>query len=166
MVKSSIVGFSAIFSCLFLSRKFLSQEWISIFAILVGTATIIWSVLYTDGISNYMGPMFLLVAQLFTAAQFILEEYLMDRYHLDPVRAMGIEGVFGTVLLAGTLVLTALFGEDVFDISRGIHDLFNSYILWQSALVLAVMVAIFNFFGLAVSSSIGVPGRSMIDSLR
>ncbi|GAA5814138.1 hypothetical protein MFLAVUS_007631 [Mucor flavus] len=165
MMKSSIVGFSAILSCLFLSRKFIRKEWISIFAILLGTTTIIWSVIYKDN-ANYLGPVFLLVAQLFVAAQFILEEYLMDRFSLDPVRAMGIEGVFGVILLAGALVITALFGQNEFDISRGVQDLFGSYILWQSALVLAFMVAVFNFFGLAVSSSIGVPGRSMIDSLR
>lgn len=166
MMKSSIVGFSAIFSCLFLSRKFLHKEWVAIIAILLGTSTIIGSVIYKDQVVNYWGPIFLLVAQFFVAGQFILEEYLMDRYHLDPVRAMGIEGVFGTLLLSGALVITALFGRDEFDISRGLQDLFGDYILWQSALVLAFMVAIFNFFGLAVSTSIGVPGRSMIDSLR
>lgn len=165
MMKSSIVGFSAIFSCLFLSRKFLNREWVSIIAILLGTSTIILSVFYNIHV-NYLGPIFLLVAQLFVAGQFILEEYLMDRFHLDAVRAMGIEGIFGTLLLGGALTITALFGQDEFDISRGVKDLFGSYILWQSALVLAFMVAIFNFFGLAVSASIGAPGRSMIDTLR
>jgi hypothetical protein len=165
MMKSSIVGFSAIFSCLFLSRKFLNKEWISISAILLGTLTIIGSVLYKDKV-NYLGPIFLVVAQLFVAGQFILEEYLMDRFHLDPVRAMGIEGVFGTLLLGGALVITALFGQNEFDITQGFQDLFNSYNLWQSALLLAFMVAIFNFFGLAVSTTVGVPGRSVIDTSR
>ncbi|CAO3626571.1 unnamed protein product [Mucor hiemalis] len=165
MMKSSIVGFSAIFSCLFLSRKFLNREWVSIIAILLGTSTIILSVFYNIHV-NYLGPIFLLVAQLFVAGQFILEEYLMDRFHLDAVRAMGIEGIFGTLLLSGALTITAFFGQDEFDIAKGVKDLFGSYILWQSALVLAFMVAIFNFFGLAVSASIGAPGRSMIDTLR
>ncbi|KAI7891613.1 uncharacterized protein EV154DRAFT_420139 [Mucor mucedo] len=165
MLKSSIVGFSAIFSCIFLSRKFLHREWFSIMAILLGTATIIWSVIYKVEV-NYLGPVLLLVAQLFVAGQFILEEYLMDRYHLDPVRAMGIEGIFGTLLLGVSLSVAAFVGQGEFDISRGFHDLFGASALWQSALLLAFMVAIFNFFGLAVSTSIGVPGRSMIDSLR
>ncbi|KAL0140528.1 hypothetical protein V8B55DRAFT_1508089 [Mucor lusitanicus] len=148
MMKSSIVGFSAIFSCLFLSRKFLGREWASISAILIGALIIIGSVLYKDKF-NYWGPIYLVVAQLFVAAQFILEEYLMDRFHLDPVRAMGIEGIL-----------------DVFDITQGLKDVFSSSDLWQSALFLAFMVAIFNFFGLAVSTAIGVPGRSMIDTSR
>lgn len=90
----------------------------------------------------------------------------MDRFHLDPVRAMGIEGIFGTLLLSAALAITALFGQDVFDITQGLKDVFSSSDLWQSALFLAFMVAIFNFFGLAVSTAIGVPGRSMIDTSR
>lgn len=166
MMKSSIVGFSAIFSCLFLSRKFLNREWVSIFAILLGISTIIFSVVYNAEEVNYLGPIFLLVSQLFVAGQFILEEYLMDRYHLDPIRAMGIEGIFGAFLLGGALAITALFGQDEFDIARGVQDLFSTSVLWQSALLLAFMVAIFNFFGLAVSTSIGAPNRSVIDTLR
>jgi hypothetical protein len=165
MMKSSILGFSAIFSCLFLSRKFLNREWASIFAIILGTAGIIGSVFYKDN-TNYLGPIFLVASQLFVAGQFILEEYLMNRYHFDPVRAMGIEGIFGTLILGGALTITALFGQNEFDITQGLQDVFSSYVLWQSALVLAFMVAIFNFFGLAVSTTIGVPGRSMIDALR
>ena len=165
MMRSSIVGFSAIFSCLFLSRKFLNREWVSIIAILLGTTTIVWSAMLNEQV-NYLGPIFLVVSQFFVAGQFILEEYLMDRYHLEPVRAMGIEGIFGTLLLGGSLAITALFGRDEFDISQGVKDLFGSYILWQSALVLVFLVAVFNFFGLAVSKSIGAPGRSVIDTLR
>lgn len=165
MMKSSIVGFSAIFSCLFLSRQFLRKEWVSITAILLGTIIVVIAGWQYDS-SNFWGPIYLFVAQLFVAGQFILEEYLMDRYHLDPVRAMGIEGVFGTILLVGALVITALFGQDEFDIKEGLQDLLNSSQLWQSALILAFLVATFNFFGLAVSSAVGTSGRSIIDNLR
>ncbi|KAI8064257.1 uncharacterized protein B0P05DRAFT_476481 [Gilbertella persicaria] len=164
MMKSSIVGFSAIFSCLFLSRKFLRKEWVSIAFILLGTTVIVGSCIY--GEQGYLGPVLLVVAQLFVAGQFILEEYLMDRYHLDPVRAMGIEGIFGTLLLSGALAITCFFGHGSFDITQGIQDVIHTSILWQTSLLLALMVAIFNFFGLAVSTSIGVPGRSLIDTLR
>ncbi|KAG1307248.1 hypothetical protein G6F60_005820 [Rhizopus arrhizus] len=164
MVKSSIVGFSAIFSCLFLSRKFLRKEWFAIVSILLGTTVIIWSVLNDH--PSYLGPIFLIVAQLFVASQFILEEYLMDRYQLDPVRAMGVEGVFGIVLLGGALVVGCFFGHDVLDITEGLKELLGTSVLWQSALLLSFMVAVFNFFSLAVSTTVGIPGRSMIDSLR
>lgn len=157
MVKSSIVGFSAIFSLVFLSRRFLDHEWTAVAAILIGTGVVCIR-------DEWIGPLFLLVAQLFVAGQFVLEEYLMDRYHLDPVKAMGVEGAFGTaflVIATGVAVLVDLCG-----IREGLIQLAHDYVLWQSALVLALMVAMFNFFGLAVSTTVGVPGRSVIDALR
>lgn len=157
MVRSSIVGFSAIFSLIFLSRRFLGHEWGAVAAILIGTTLICMQ-------DDWVGPAYLCVAQLFVAGQFVLEEYLMDRYRLDPVKAMGIEGAFGTVILVVALgVATA---ANLGDMRQGMTQLFDHYVLWQSALVLALMVAMFNFFGLAVSSSVGVPGRSVIDTFR
>ncbi|KAI9255549.1 hypothetical protein BY458DRAFT_535488 [Sporodiniella umbellata] len=163
MIKGSIIGFSAIFSALFLARKFLRKEWFAIVSILVGTGIIVLSILNH---ASYWGPVFLIVAQLFVAAQFIMEEYLMDRYQLDAVRAMGIESVFGAVVLGLVLLLAAFFGEGSLDVSTGFRHLFAIPALWQSALLLAFMVAIFNFFGLAITTFVGIPGRSIIDFLR
>ncbi|CDS13232.1 hypothetical protein LRAMOSA05410 [Lichtheimia ramosa] len=157
MVRSSIVGFSAIFSLIFLSRRFLGHEWGAVAAILIGTTLICMQ-------DDWVGPAYLCVAQLFVAGQFVLEEYLMDRYRLDPVKAMGIEGAFGTVLLV--IALGVATAANLGDMRQGMTQLFDHYVLWQSALVLALMVAMFNFFGLAVSSSVGVPGRSVIDTFR
>lgn len=163
MVKGSIVGFSAIFSCFFLSRQFLRREWFAIISILLGTAVIIWSVLNEKG---YWGPLFLIVAQLLMAGQFTLEEYLIDHYHLDPIKAMNIEGAFSTILLLTALLICGVFGQDVLDVKKGFEDLFETSVLWQTAILLTLMVATFNFFGLAVSTTIGIPGRSVIDSFR
>ncbi|KAG0169058.1 hypothetical protein DFQ30_004016 [Apophysomyces sp. BC1015] len=164
MMRGSIVGFSAIGSFLFLTRRFLGHKWVSVVAILGGTGLIAFSASQEE--QNWLGPVLMVVAQLFVACQFILEEYLMDRFHLNPVRAMGIEGLFGTLLLGLTLVVSAFVGKDLFDVRTGFEQLLDSYVLWQSALVLALLVAVFNFFGLAVSTSVGVPGRSAIDSTR
>ncbi|KAI9488903.1 hypothetical protein BDB00DRAFT_846180 [Zychaea mexicana] len=158
MVRSSIVGFSAIFSLIFLSRRFLGYEWGAVAAILIGTTLVCMQ-------DDWIGPAYLCVAQLFVAGQFVLEEYLMDRYRLHPLKAMGIEGAFGTVLLVIAMLIAVVV--DIDDNTRaGVLQLFDDYVLWQSALVLALMVALFNFFGLAVSTPVGVPGRSVIDTLR
>ncbi|KAG1401946.1 hypothetical protein G6F60_006048 [Rhizopus arrhizus] len=146
MIKGSIVGFSAIFSCFFLSRQSLHREWFAIISILLGTAVIIWSVLNEK---CYWGPLFLIVAQLLVAGQFTLEEYLIDYYHLDPIKAMDIEGAFGTVLLTTALLICGFFGQDVLDVKKGFEDLFETSVLWQTAILLILMVATFNFFGLA-----------------
>jgi drug/metabolite transporter (DMT)-like permease len=167
MVRSSIVGFSAVFSFLFLSRRFLGHEWVSVITVLGGIGLISYH--GADEVSDWTGPLLLLFSQVFVACQFILEEYLMDRYQMDPVRAMGIEGVFGTVLLGLALIVAAFSPSavgSVFDIKTGVSQLFDHETLWQSALLLSFMVAIFNFFGLAVSTTVGIPGRSVLDAIR
>ncbi|KAG1444640.1 hypothetical protein G6F56_010219 [Rhizopus delemar] len=163
MVKGSIVGFSAIFSFLFLSRRFLHREWFAIFSILLGTIVIVWSILNEK---SYQGPVLLILAQLLLATQFVLEEYLMDRYCLDPIKSMSIESVFSALLLTGGVVICGFFGQDKLDVIKGLKDLFEESVLWQTSLLLLFMVAAFNFFGLAVSTIVGIPGRSVIDSLR
>lgn len=163
MVKGSIVGFSAIFSFLFLSRRFLHREWFAIFSILLGTIVIVWSILNEK---SYQGPVLLILAQLLLATQFVLEEYLMDRYRLDPIKSMSIESVFSALLLTGGVVICGFFGQDKLDVIKGLKDLFEDSVLWQTSLLLLFMVAAFNFFGLAVSTIVGIPGRSVIDSLR
>ncbi|KAI8341762.1 hypothetical protein BC941DRAFT_414390 [Chlamydoabsidia padenii] len=176
MVRSSIVGFSAIFSFFFLSRRFLGHEWISVATLFGGLGIVIYyavigspSVVADASTESYwLGPVLLVSSQVFVACQFILEEYLMDRFQMEPVRAMGIEGVFGTLLLGLGLVMAAFFapGLSVFDIKTGVSQLIHSYDLLQSAIVLAVMVAVFNLFGLAVSTTVGIPGRSVLDAIR
>ncbi|CAO3609561.1 unnamed protein product [Cunninghamella echinulata] len=175
MVRSSIVGFSAVFSFIFLSRRFLKHEWISVVTILGGIGIISYYAACTSSNSSneetchWIGPIFLLTSQLFVASQFILEEYLMDKYQLNPVHAMGIEGIFGTLLL-GLSIIVAVFtpssDHTVFDIKTGVTQLIDSSNLWQSAILLAFAVAIFNFFGLAVSTTVGIPGRSVLDAIR
>ncbi|KAF7731594.1 hypothetical protein EC973_009358 [Apophysomyces ossiformis] len=164
MVRSSIVGFSAICSFLFLTRRFLGREWTAVLTILVGTGWIVVAASKEE--QNWFGPSLIVLGQLFVAGQFTLEEYLMDRFHVEPVRAMGIEGLLGTFLLGITLLVSAFVGKDWFDIRAGFEQLLDSDALWQSALALALVVAIFNFFGLAVSTKVGVPGRSAIDTTR
>lgn len=178
MVRSSIVGFSAIFSYFFLSRRFLGNEWISVATLFGGLAVVTYyaitsgsSVVSDHDVSDesyWLGSVLLVSSQVFVACQFILEEYLMDRYQLDPVKAMGIEGVFGTLFLGLSLVIAAFLAPEssIFDIKTGVAQLIHSYDLLQSAIVLAFMVAIFNFFGLAVSATIGIPGRSILDTIR
>ncbi|ORX55652.1 hypothetical protein DM01DRAFT_1362606 [Hesseltinella vesiculosa] len=174
MVRSSIVGFSALFSFVFLARRFLCHEWFSALIILIGISVVAFNplleTLHSDQGSDgsWFGPTLLLVSQVFVALQFILEEYLMDRFQLDPVRAMGIEGFFGALLLVAGLVLASLIPglPSYLDIHAGFSQWFDSYDLIQSSVVLAAMVSVFNFFGLAVSTSIGIPGRSVLDALR
>ncbi|KAI7868355.1 hypothetical protein BDF14DRAFT_1724929, partial [Spinellus fusiger] len=158
MVRSSIVGLSAISSALFLSRRFLRHEWAAVAVLLTGTALIAWS----SAQVSWEGPLCLLAGQVFVAGQFVLEEHLMEKHNLHPVRAMGIEGVFGSGLIVVTLLVAGGWGNassayagGIFDITTGYQDLVSHPHLWLSAVVLSLVVAVFNFFGLANHCHLG-----------
>ena len=46
----------------------------------------------------YSGDVLVVLAQLFAAAQFVMEEKFLDKYRMQPLLAVGLEGAWGVVL--------------------------------------------------------------------
>ncbi|KAL0075145.1 hypothetical protein F4703DRAFT_1889905 [Phycomyces blakesleeanus] len=172
MMRSSITGLSAISGCLFLSRRILRHELPAILVMFIGTGMILWSSALSSE-EGWLGPLLLLGSQIFVTIQYVLEEYLMKKYQLDPIRAMGTEAVFGGLLVALGVLLASLLVHDpestvgqILDIKAGYADLIQHPALWQSAIALSLIVATFNFFGLAFGPSMGISGGSSVDMTR
>lgn len=97
----------------------------------------------------------------------------MARHHVDPLLAVGYEGIFGlsTVLLAMP-ILHLLIGRTpsgrggYFDVVTGYRQMVSSpTILWTSVAI-ALSIAFFNGCGLAVTRAISATARSTIDTCR
>ena len=50
--------------------------------------------------TTVLGVLLLLVAQCFTGGQFIVEEKLLGGYYLNPLKVVGLEGLWGCVIYA------------------------------------------------------------------
>lgn len=131
-----------------------------------------------------LGVLLIAFAQLFTASQFVLEEFIMAKHTIQPIQMVGWEGVFGfSVTIIGMPILYAIFGlrksgeGGYFDIPYGAHQLFSKPEIWGTAI--AIMFSIgyvsrvistksrsFNFFGLSVTRNVSATSRSIIDTLR
>ncbi|KAI5305477.1 hypothetical protein KEM56_004313 [Ascosphaera pollenicola] len=119
------------------------------------------------------GVMFIAGAQIFTASQFVLEEWILERYAMTPLKVVGWEGVFGfTATFIGMLILHALVGSTeagrggYFDAVEGWRAVVeHSKVMWSS---FAIMMSIggFNFFGISVTQSVSATSRSTIDTCR
>ena len=112
-MRGAIVFITAIFSVVFLKRKQYGHHIISLFIIVGGVALVGWaSIAYSKddpdsgGQTTLLGILLLLLAQTFTASQFVVEEKLFDGYYLDPLFAVGCEGFFGTLYF---LILLPIF---------------------------------------------------------
>lgn len=94
-----------------------------------------------------LGFFLIATAQIFTAAQFVLEESIMERYSMDPIRVVGWEGVFGfLVTLAGMGVLHAAIGQTeagkggYFDAREGFYEMFHYRSIGITSLLIMVSI--------------------------
>lgn len=120
-----------------------------------------------------LGVLLILFAQLFTASQFVLEEKIMGRYSVEPLLAVGMEGIFGLVTtLAVQVALHFIYGRTpdgrggYFDMSAGWHQIINTPIVFYTSFAIALSIALFNFFGLSVTRNVSATARSTIDTCR
>lgn len=94
-----------------------------------------------------LGVLLIAFAQLFTATQFVLEEFIMAKHTIQPLRMVGWEGLFGfSLTIIGMPILYAIFGMrdsgqgGYFDIPFGWNQLVSSPKIWGTAI--AIMFSI------------------------
>ena len=120
----------------------------------------------------WIGNVLVVVSQLMSATQMVVEEKFLKSKKLPPEFVVGCEGLFGMVMmLAVTLPIVAhLPGQD----GEGIHEsaidaayLFvNSSPLMAMVLSYFVSIAFYNFCGLAVAKRLSSVHRCLIDACR
>lgn len=133
MTRGALVLFVGLFSVLFLKRRLYLFQWISLVGVVMGVAVVglagaIWpdqqkkipgggdgahaDEVGADALLAIVGVLMIAGAQIFTATQFVLEEYLLERSTIDPIRVVGWEGIFGfSVTLLGMIVLHFAIGR-------------------------------------------------------
>jgi len=134
MTRGALVLFVGLFSVLFLKRRLHLFQWVSLVGVVLGVAVVglagaIWpdqqkkkipgggdsahaDDVSADALLAIVGVLMIAGAQIFTATQFVLEEYLLERSTIDPIRVVGWEGIFGfSVTLLGMIVLHFAIGR-------------------------------------------------------
>lgn len=120
-----------------------------------------------------LGIFLIAFAQIFTATQFCLEEFILEKYALEPLKVVAWEGTFGLlVTLVGQAVLHFTVGTSksgkygYFDAQEGYKEMFNNRTIAVTSLLIMISIGGFNFFGLSVTRSISATSRSIIDTCR
>ncbi|KAI1212244.1 uncharacterized protein F4807DRAFT_364287 [Annulohypoxylon truncatum] len=194
MTRGALVLFVGLFSVVFLQRKLHLFQWVSLVGVvtgvaLVGLAGVIWpdpkgalkqaiaagddDAASVDALRAALGVVLIAGAQIFTATQFVLEEFLLERSSIDAIEVVGWEGLFGlAVTLICMLVLHVAVGRTdagrygMFDMVEGFRQMTEYRAVWVSSLLTMVSIGGFNFFGLSVTRSVSATARSTIDSCR
>ncbi|GAA5894748.1 hypothetical protein JCM6882_006671 [Rhodosporidiobolus microsporus] len=187
MTRGALVLWVGLFSVVFLKRSLTRAQWVALGVCMlgvgiVGAASLVGnsgkepseSTTAEEGsVSPIVGFLLVLVAQIFTATQFVLEERIMEHHAVEPLLAAGYEGVFGFITTASALLVAYRFygstpagADGYFDVKAGWHQLVDYPKVFWSSVVIMFSIAGFNFCGLAVTRTVSATARSTIDSCR
>lgn len=132
MTRGALVLFVGVFSVVFLRRKLHLFQWLSLVGVMTGVAIVglagaiqpdkkhvgtdlphaSTADIGSDAARVIVGVLMIAGAQIFTATQFVLEEWILERSDIEPLRVVGWEGFFGfTVTLLGMAVLHLAIGR-------------------------------------------------------
>ncbi|KAK2032776.1 integral membrane protein [Colletotrichum zoysiae] len=191
MTRGALVLFVGVFSVVFLKRRLFLFQWLSLVGVVVGVALVgLAGAIYHENKSKtevaadegspksnafltVVGVLLIAGAQIFTATQFVLEEWILERSAIEPIRVVGWEGLFGFVVTVfGMVVLhfaigrTAAGKNGYFDMAEGWRQLTQNRAIGLSSILIMISIGGFNFFGLSVTRSVSATSRSTIDTCR
>lgn len=219
MTRGALVLFVGLFSVIFLRRKLYAYQWAALFVVVTGVAIVgLAGALFGDSnkgttqentreaVSHVMlqareiaqtpetvkaviGVLLIAAAQVFTASQFVLEEWILENYAMDPIRVVGWEGIFGfAVTVIGMFILYLAVGRTeagrygYFDAKEGWRQVSANKAIVVSSIFIMISIGCvfcslpqntrlilssgFNFFGLSVTRTVSATSRSTIDTCR
>ena len=185
MMRGFINVVTPFLSIIFLKRKQYSHHWVGVIFIVMGVAEVGWvSLKYassdddTTG-SVALGLILIIIAQFFTGALFITEEYFLGGYYLDPMKVVGSEGMWGlsyylailpimqAVHCTGDTGLQALCNYNYLENSSYAFAQMadNPAIIWQTFGMMA-SIACFNVCGITTTKIASAAQRATIDTSR
>lgn len=199
LLRGSLIVFVGILSVIFLKRRLKPYNWAGMGIViagltLVGTSVLIKPSKQTSGQANesssgemVLGVILVLVGQLISAVQFIVEETMLSKRNCEPLQVVGMEGAFGLMFTLVVLVpwyyvpenpvlpecgdVNATVGKPT--ISSVFHDnsldafyqMQNPMIAW-SLLIYTFGIAFYNFTGLMLTKKLSAVHRTLIDACR
>lgn len=124
-------------------------------------------------VQTIIGVLMIAAAQIFTATQFVLEEWILENYALEPIKVVGWEGVFGFVVtVIAMLILHLAVGRTergrygYFDAKEGWREVVEYRAVAVTSVLTMISIGGFNFFGISVTRSVSATARSTIDTSR
>ena len=174
MTRGALVLFVGLFSVIFLRRRLHLFQWLALVTVVLGVAIVgLAGAIYKDhkaapsamlvvrevvslvvreartpeAIRTIVGVFLIAGAQIFTASQFVLEEYILHKYALEPLKVVGWEGLFGfSVTVLGMVVLHLAVGRTptgrygYFDLVEGWREITHYKPIGVSSILIMISI--------------------------
>jgi len=192
MLRGSVILFTSILSVYFLKRVLYRHHFLGISLVIVGLILVGLGALVEKGgkgaQTDLLGLLLVIIAQLFSSSQFIIEEKLMAVYSCHPLKLVGFEGAWG-VLIYSCLMVIFYFSECPFtdpnirdnicvlqdkekgiyvieDITLAFRQLGDNGVLLFMAILYTLSISLFNFVGINITKYVSAAARAVVDSVR
>jgi len=180
MLRGARILFSTLLSILFLKRHVHIHNWIGISIVFMGLVIVGLSQYFSDNNKHtseniILGISATLFAQIFESCQMVTEEILLQNQSYHPLNVVGMEGMWG-VLLVGIFFLPTLYfvpGSDskiVMCFQENYIDAFfqikHSWVLQLFIVLFVAAVAMFAFSAVSVTKYLSAVYRTLLDSFR
>lgn len=166
MTRGALVLFVGLFSVWFLKRHLGLYKWFSLFVVVFGVAVVGLAGAITrddkatpshqaihdtsagaqkaelsQAAMTVIGVLLIAGAQIFTATQFVLEERIMEKYAMEPIKVVGWEGVFGfSVTLIGMIILHFTIGTGYFNAREGLYQMTHYRAIAVSSILIMISI--------------------------
>ena len=175
MTRGALVLFVGLFSVIFLKRYLGLYKWFALFVVVAGVALVglagaiekqhkavstllvdaVWSLggkeveisEVSAAVQTVIGVCLIAAAQIFTATQFVLEEKIMADYAIEPLKAVGWEGVWGFLVTAiGMVILHFAYGNTpkgkggYFDAREGLYEITHFRSIAVSSILIMISI--------------------------
>ena len=127
----------------------------------------------SEALYTVIGVLMIALAQIFTASQFVSEEWILEHYALEPLKVVGWEGIFGFIVtVIGMIILHLAIGRTetgrngYFDAVEGWREVTQYRSIAVTSILIMISIGGFNFFGLSITRSVSATARSIIDTCR
>lgn len=182
MLRGSVIVFVALLSIAFLERQIGWKQWTGIVHIVLGLFLVGLADIFvkggdkTDTNGIITGDLLIIMAQIITAMQMVYEEKFVNSKDINPLQAVGWEGVFGFVTLALLhvpmyyLKVPPPFSNNarstLEDVPDAFVQMFNNKLIIVALVGTIVSIAFFNFAGISVTKELSATTRMVLDSVR
>ena len=194
MFRGAIIIFTCSGSMLFLKSKFYRHHFLGIFIVVIGLCIVGLNAILNGNNATGENPAFgiflAILSQVFSSLLLITEEKLLKGYETPPLKAVGLEGMWGVcvyiILLFGFYFIECNEWPEFLQNGVCIRDSAdeNNYsIRFENAIfaleqiydstklkcylsLYVLSIAFFNFSGLTISKNVSSTARTIVDTMR
>jgi hypothetical protein len=193
MFRGAVIIFTCSSSIIFLKNKYYRHHFFGIFVVVIGLVIVgLKAVIKGDsntGENPGFGIFLCVLSQAFSSGLMVTEEKLLKGFETPPLKAVGLEGMWGVICYIFLLVIFYFIecnswpdflkeGVCINDDAENLNNyrfenaIFAVKQIWESGKLKAYLslyvlsIAFFNFSGLTISKNVSSTARTIVDTLR